>query len=121
MQTIYERLGDKKLQDLIDAFYDLIFSDERINHLFANTPKEEIMAKQYKFLTQFFGGPPRYTQAHGHPKLRMRHLPFKITKVLAQVWLENMAKAIKSLDIDEDFKKEIFMRFPPPAAHMVNS
>ena len=120
METIYERLGDDNLKLLVDKFYDNVYADERINDLFQNDI-EEVKSKQFKFLTQFFGGPPRYTEVHGHPRLRMRHLPHKITVEAAGVWLECMAKAISELPIEETFKNEIFQRFPPPAGHMVNS
>lgn len=118
--TIYERLGDDNLLLLVDEFYNAVFADDRINHLFQNDIKE-IKSKQYMFLTQFLGGPPRYTEAHGHPRLRIRHFPHAITEEATIAWLENMAYAISKLPISEEFKDEIFQRFPRPAAHMINS
>lgn len=120
MQTIYERLGDENLNMLVDKFYNKILADERIRHLF-QTDIKEVKSKQFMFLSQFFGGPPRYTEVHGHPKLRMRHLPHKVTMDSAGAWLECMAEAISELPIDESFKEEIFMRFPHAARHMVNT
>ena len=120
MQTIYERLGDDNLRLLVDRFYDGVMEDDRINGLF-QTDIEEVKNKQFMFLSQFFGGPNRCTQEHGHPKLRMRHLPHKITIDGAVAWLENMEKAIMSLPIDNAFKHEIFIRFPHAARHMVNT
>lgn len=120
MQTIYERLGDENLNKLVDNFYNKVLADARIKDLF-QTDIAEVKSKQYMFLTQFFGGPPRYAEAHGHPKLRMRHLPHKVTVEGASAWLECMAEAISELPIDESFQEEIFMRFPPAARHMVNT
>ncbi|MEM9547552.1 MAG: globin [Bacteroidota bacterium] len=120
MQTIYERLGDENLWKLVDGFYDKVLADERISHLF-QTDIKEVKSKQFKFLTQFFGGPPRYSEVHGHPKLRMRHLPHKVTMFGAGAWLECMAAAISELPIDELFQEEIFQRFPHAARHMVNT
>lgn len=120
MNTIYDRLGDNNLQLLVTYFYDAVFNDPRINHLF-KTDKELVKQKQYQFLTQFLGGPARYSEVYGHPRMRMRHLPHQITQDAAYAWLENMALAISKLDIDEAFKDEIFSRFPQVAAHMVNS
>ncbi len=120
MQTIYERLGDENLKKLVDNFYTNVLEDKRIRDLF-QTDIEEVKSKQFRFLTQFFGGPPRYTEVHGHPKLRMRHLPHKVTFDGAGAWLECMAQAISELQIDESFQKEIFQRFPHAARHMVNS
>jgi len=120
MQTIYERLGDENLKMLVDKFYNKVFADDRIKDLF-QTDIEIVKSKQFMFLTQFFGGPPRYTEVHGHPKLRMRHLPHKVTMDGAGAWLECMAEAISELPIDESFQEEIFMRFPHAARHMVNT
>ena len=120
MQTIYERLGDENLKLLVDIFYEKVLKDDRINELF-QTDMKIVKSKQFMFLTQFFGGPPRYAEVHGHPKMRMRHLPHKVTIDGAAAWLENMANSISELPIDEAFQKEIFQRFPHAARHMVNT
>ena len=45
-------------------------------------------------LTQFLGGPNIYTEEHGHPMLRKRHMAFTITEFERDAWLENMQTAI---------------------------
>jgi len=120
MQNIYERLGDENLEKLVDDFYNKVLADDRIKDLF-NTDIKEVKSKQFMFLTQFFGGPPRYSEVHGHPKLRMRHFPHRVTAEGARAWLQCMAEAISQLPIDESFQEEIFQRFPNVAMHMVNS
>ncbi|MEE9437879.1 MAG: globin [Saprospiraceae bacterium] len=120
MDTTYSRLGDNNLALLVDYFYDFVIADERINHLFT-TDIKDVKEKQYLFLSQFFGGPNRYSDIHGHPKLRMRHIPHKITKTGAMAWLQCMAKAVDKLPIDDALKDEVFNRFPRVASHMINS
>ena len=120
MQTIHQRLGYENLQLLVDNFYEKVFADERISHLF-QTDIKLVKSKQFMFLSQFFGGPARYAETYGHPRMRMRHMPHKIDHDAAHAWLECMADAISRLPIDEAFKKEIFQRFPNVAAHMINS
>jgi len=117
--SIYDRLGDENLQLLVDNFYDEVLADDRISHLFT-TDVKLVKEKQYMFLSQFFGGPPRYAQTYGHPRMRMRHMPHAIDKEAAGAWLECMANAIQKLSIDEHFQAEIFQRFPNVAAHMIN-
>lgn len=117
---MYSRLGEENLDILIEKFYDLVINNEKINHLF-RTDINEVKRKQKMFLTQFLGGPMLYTEEFGHPKMRMRHLPHKITSDAAVEWLECMKEAILSLPIEHDFKIELFQRFPRLAAHMVNS
>lgn len=118
--SLFERLGEENLQKLVYRFYDLVFADEQIAHLF-KTDKDAIREKQRLFLTQFLGGPPLYSEKYGHPKLRARHLPHPITEQDAAAWLSCMSAAITSLPIDEALKDELFRRFIPTAMFMVNS
>ena len=117
--SLFERVGAENIQLLVDRFYDLVFTNEQISHLFKND-KEEIKGKQRLFLTQFLGGPALYSAQYGHPQMRARHLPHIIHEDDAVAWLSCMAKAIATLDIDEALKDELFARFPPTAMFMVN-
>jgi hemoglobin len=117
--TLYYRLGEKNLQMLVDRFYDLVFENEQIAHLF-KTEKAEIKEKQRLFLTQFLGGPSLYSDKFGHPRLRARHLPHPITEEDAKAWLSCMWTAIESLEIPDSIKDELFERFPSTAFFMVN-
>lgn len=119
MSTPFDRLGPDNLKLLVDRFYDLVFSNEDIAHLF-KTDKEVIKEKQRLFLTQFLGGPPLYSERFGHPRLRARHMPHPISQEHAVAWLSCMSAAIGSLPIDEQFKDELFKRFVPTAMFMVN-
>jgi hemoglobin len=62
-----------------------------------------------------------YNQEYGHPRMRMRHMPHKITGEGAMAWLNCMNQAIEALDIEEDLKTNLFNCFPKLAAHMINS
>ena len=75
-KTPYELIGQKALYQMIDHFYQLVEKDSRINHLFPGDFKET-SRKQKQFLTQFLGGPDLYTQEHGHPMLKRRHMELK--------------------------------------------
>lgn len=120
MPTIYERLGSENLQLLVDNFYQAVLRDETIAPLF-QTDISEVKRKQFMFLTQFFGGPLLYAEEFGHPRMRMRHLPHRVTEAGAVAWLMCMKGAIEQLPIPSEFKQEIFQRFPAVAAHMINS
>src|SRR6478736_5173809 len=118
--TLFERLGEENLRLLVDRFYDLVFDNEQISHLF-KTDKSEIKEKQRLFLTQFLGGPALYSERFGHPQLRARHLPHPITEHHAVAWLSCMSAAVTSLPIEEALKEELFKRFIPTAMFMVNT
>ena len=119
-ETLYERIGgDTAVRQLTDRFYDLVFEHELIARLF-KSDKEVIREKQRLFLTQFLGGPQIYSEIHGHPMMRARHMPHPITEDDAVAWLQCMAQAVGSLNIDKDLKDELFNRFPRTAFFMVN-
>ena len=117
--TLYDELGEENLRTLVDRFYDLVFENEQIAHLF-KTDKNEIKERQRLFLIQFFGGPALYSEKFGHPRLRARHMPHTITQDDAVAWLSCMSVALKSLPVDEALKDELFKRFVPTAMFMVN-
>ena len=118
--SLYDRLGEENLKLLVSNFYDLVFEDDQIKHLFKND-KNEIMEKQFMFLSQFLGGPSLYTEKIGHPRMRARHLPHRITQTDAVAWLKCMSNAIDKLAIDKTLKDELFDRFPQTAMFMVNT
>ncbi|MBC2956076.1 truncated hemoglobin [Staphylococcus hominis] len=118
--TPYDVIGEKALYDMIDYFYFLVENDQRINHLFPGDFKET-SRKQKQFLTQFLGGPDLYTQEHGHPMLKKRHMEFRITTYERDAWLENMYKAINKAQFPAGVGEYLYERLRLTANHMVNS
>lgn len=118
--SLYDLIGEERLKILLDRFYDLVFSNPQIGHLF-KTDKEVIKEKQRLFLTQFLGGPALYSHQYGHPKLRARHLPHPISQEDAAAWLSCMSEALTTLELEEPVKNEIFKRLIPTAMFMVNA
>ncbi|WP_236653896.1 globin [Staphylococcus delphini] len=104
---------------MIDHFYSLVEQDNRINHLFPGD-FAETARKQKQFLTQFLGGPDLYTQEHGHPMLRMRHMPFAIDDKAKEAWLENMHTAITHAQLPHGAGDYLYERLRLTANHMVN-
>ncbi|MBI3135850.1 MAG: globin [Bacteroidetes bacterium] len=120
-QTLYELLGDQRLLQLLNTFYNKAFSSPVIGPLFNHTQKEVILDKQYCFLTQFLGGPPRYNEKYGVPRMRARHLPHAITPEGRDEWLRIMKESIETLDWDPQLKTALYNCFPQVANHMVNT
>lgn len=121
MDSFYDKLGEKRLNQLLDISYDKIFESDKIKHLFQNTPKEEIKLKQKLFLTQFLGGEPLYNQRFGPSQMRKRHLPHQITEEAKEEWLRCMRESIATLDWDKHLKEILYNVFPRVAQHMLNS
>lgn len=99
--TVFEQAGgDDAFRRLVDSFYARIERDPLLRPLFPPDlgPGKE---HQFLFLTQFFGGPPRYSDVRGHPRLRARHLPFPIASPEAEAWLAHMLAAVDEAGIPE--------------------
>ena len=120
-KTLYEIIGDQRLYELLNSFYARVFESPIIGPLFNQTDAETIKDKQFCFLTQFLGGPPRYIEKYGPPKMRMRHLPHKITVEAKEEWLKLMKASIDELDVHASVKEALYNCFPKIAQHMVNS
>ncbi|WP_019240513.1 MULTISPECIES: globin domain-containing protein [Bacillus] len=116
----YEVIGQKRLHDLVDAFYERVHKHPLLKPIF---PEDltETARKQKQFLTQFLGGPPVYTEEHGHPMLRARHLPFEVTEERANAWLQCMSEAMDEVKLENEVREFFFQRLTMTAHHMVNT
>ncbi len=116
----YKEIGEEKLHQMIDIFYNYVKNDDRMNHLFPGD-WAETARKQKQFQTQFLGGPNLYIEEHGHPMMKVRHMPFVITEIERDAWLENISKAIDDVGLDANMKGYLMERYTMVAHHMQNS
>jgi hemoglobin len=120
-QSVYEFVGgDETFRRLVDEFYSRIEQDDVLRPLF---PADLEPGKhwQFLFLTQFFGGPARYQQERGHPRLRMRHMPFPIDADARQRWLTHMLTAIDAVGIGEPARSIMRDYFERGSEFMINT
>lgn len=120
-KSIYELVGgDPTFQKLVDIFYARVEQDAVLRPMF---PEELEAGKhwQFLFLTQFFGGPARYQEQRGHPRLRMRHFPFPINQAARDHWLEHMLAAIDEVGIPEPARTEMRDYFERGSTFMINA
>ncbi|MFC5702876.1 globin [Cohnella faecalis] len=119
--TIYEAVGGEAvIREIVEKFYPNVQTHPLLAPLFPEDIRP-VMEKQYQFLTQFFGGPSLYSDEHGHPMMRARHLPFPITPERAKAWLGCMAKALADTSIPEPLQQLMLERLSGPAYHFVNT
>jgi hemoglobin len=119
--SIYDRIGgEKALVYLVEQFYARVQKNELLAPLFPENI-QPVIDKQILFLTQFFGGPSLYSDTHGHPMMRARHMPFPITPERADAWLHCMNEALGELTIDEFLHLAIMERLKGTAYHFINS
>ncbi|MDQ6908894.1 MAG: globin [Chloroflexota bacterium] len=119
-RSLYESIGgDETFQCLVDAFYRRIEADASLRPLFPAdlAPGRE---GQFLFLTQYFGGPQRYTEQRGRPFLRMRHMPFAIGEQERDAWVAHMLAAIDEVRIPEPHRSIMREYFERGATFMIN-
>jgi hemoglobin len=118
--TIYELVGGEPVfKQLVDRFYAKIEADPVLRPMF---PEDMAEGKrwQFLFLSQFFGGPATYHEERGHPRLRMRHMPFVIDRKAREHWLWHMLEAVDEVGIEEPMRTMMRSYFERASEHMIN-
>jgi hemoglobin len=93
--TFYDQVGGHGFfHRLVENFYGEVENDELLRPMY---PEDLSESKRHfeMFLEQYWGGPKSYSQERGHPRLRMRHAPFRITRAARDAWLVAMSKAME--------------------------
>ncbi len=119
-RTIYELAGgDAPFRRLIDGFYAGVASDPVLRPMY---PDDLTESREYLFLfvTQYFGAPPRYNALRGHPRLRMRHMPFAIGEAERNAWLHNMLTALDDAGFPPEVVPAMEEYFTRSATFLVN-
>lgn len=114
--------GDDKVKALVERFYDLMDLEPRYADLRAahGTTLEQARQKLYWFLSGWLGGPQHYTDRFGHPRLRMRHMPFRIGLRERDQWVACMDQAMGEVGIDETLRARLRESFSQTADWMRN-
>lgn len=116
----YHTLGGlDTIERLVAAFYPRVLTDPDLAPIF---PKDSAPGRQrqHRFLTQFLGGPPVYSERYGPPRLRARHRPHAVTSRRRDAWLRCMWSALMDTGLDPEVAETVFARLVPVAEHMVN-
>jgi hemoglobin len=122
-QTFYDAIGGEPVfRTLVARFYAEVALDEEV--LRPLYPEEDLGPAEERlrlFLIQYWGGPQTYNEQRGHPRLRMRHAPFRVGPRERDAWLRAMRVAVDDLDVPEPYRRRLWEHFESTAAHMVNS
>ncbi|AIQ49217.1 globin [Paenibacillus sp. FSL R7-0273] len=119
-QSLYDNLGGAEgLHRLVEVFYSKVQLHPQLSPLF---PEDiiPVMEKQFQFLSQFFGGPALFSEQHGHPMMRARHMHVPITPERAEEWLDCMKDALEETGVAEPLRSVVLSRLSGPAHHFVN-
>ncbi len=117
--TLYERVGgDDFFHDLVGRFYQEVEADPVLRPLYP----EDLQPARFhlaEFLVQYWGGPRRYNELRGHPRLRMRH-PFPIGSAERNAWFRHMSEAVAASGASPEDAKELIAYFDMAATSLVN-
>lgn len=122
-QTPFERIGGKAAIELVvHRFYDLMDLESKyqalrsVHHEHLDMSREKLIL----FLTGWMGGPQLYVEQYGHPRLRMRHMPFKIGVTERDQWVACMAQAMRELEVEASLFDQLMVSFYGTAEWMRN-
>jgi hemoglobin len=120
--SFYDQVGGHEtFRKLVHEFYAGVAGDPELRALY---PEDDLGSAELRlrmFLEQYWGGPPTYSEERGHPRLRMRHHPFKITPTQRDRWLTHMMAAIDTLDLEPAHELILRDYLDRAAQSMVNS
>lgn len=120
--TLYDRIGGSESFDrLVRAFYEGIRTDDVLLPMYPDDDLEGAIWRLSSFLQQYFGGPQTYSEQRGHPRLRMRHAPFKVNPDARERWLSHMRRALDTLELSPMDDGEMWEYFERAALSMVNT
>ena len=121
--TLYEAVGGMPFfAALVDHFYDGVAADPELLALYPEpTNLGPARRRLSLFLAQYWGGPTTYSEERGHPRLRARHLPFRIDAAQRDRWLRHMRAAVAALDPDPDVAEALLTYFTGAADAMRNT
>lgn len=124
-QSFYDAVGGHETFDkIVSTFYELVRDDEVLRPLYPEDDLDGAEERLRMFLEQYWGGPRTYSDRRGHPRLRMRHSPFRIGFLERDAWLRCMHTAVASIDsetLDDAHRKALLDYLEMAAQSMVNS
>ncbi len=107
-------------EKLVDAFYEGVVADALLRPLY---PDDDLVAARRHltlFLAQYWGGPQTYSEERGHPRLRLRHMPFRIGPDERDHWLLHMAAAVERTTDFPSIRATLMNYFVPAAEQLRN-
>ena len=126
----YDRMGGEQFfTDLVAGFYARVATDDVLRPMY---PEEDLSGAERRlrlFLMQYWGGPTTYGDERGHPRLRMRHVPFTIGPTERDAWLAAMLSSLDEVmpgtPLDDELRAAVHERmaeyFTLSAQHLVNA
>lgn len=121
-ETFFDAVGGHDtFVRLVDAFYDGVADDPVLRPMYPEADLGPAKERLTMFLEQYWGGPTTYSQERGHPRLRMRHVPFKVNPDARDRWLAHMRTAVDSLGLAPIHESQLWDYLERAAFSMINT
>ena len=120
-EDVYPTIGEDGFRRLIAAFYRQVPGDSILGPMY---PADDLEGAEYRFrmfLIGRFGGPPTYMEERGHPRLRMRHLPFQVNQAARDRWMQLMTNALDETQLPPEADAVLRRFFEGMSSFMMNS
>ena len=117
---IYSLVGEEGFTRLVAAFYRQVPHDDILGKMY---PPGELAAAEVRlrdFLIYRFGGPQRYIEERGHPRLRARHMPFQIDRAARDNWMRLMDNAFVEAKLPAEAEQHLRAFFDQLSTFMIN-
>lgn len=120
--NFYEKVGGKEtFKKIANKFYEGVASDPVLRPMYPEEDLKPAAIRLQLFLEQYWGGPSEYQELRGHPRLRMRHMPFKINPEAREHWLMHMRSAVESISLPPLLEAELWAYLDRAATAMLNT
>jgi hemoglobin len=121
-QTFYDAVGgEPTFRAIVARFFAQVPEDDVLKTVYPLDDLEGAEERLRLFLMQYWGGPTTYSDERGHPRLRMRHAPFRIGPAERDAWLGAMRVAIDDAGLEEPLREQLWDYMESTATHMINS
>ena len=112
--------GEETFRLLVHRFYAGVAEDEVLRPLYPEPDLSGAEERLRMFLVQYWGGPRTYSEQRGHPRLRMRHVTFRIGPRERDAWLARMRTAMDSIELTDDQRGTLWDYLVMAAQSLVN-
>jgi hemoglobin len=119
--SLFDQVGAEFFARLVDVFYEGVATDDVLLPLYPEAPDLSGARRRLTlFLIQYWGGPTTYSDERGHPRLRMRHMPFVVGPSERDRWLLHMGNAVAECAPNAEVAERLMGYFAPAAEHLRN-
>ena len=120
MSSVYEIVGEEGIASLVAAFYARVPNNPVLSGMYPADDLEGAEQRLRDFLVYRFGGPQRYIEQRGHPRLRQRHAPFAIDASAREEWMHAMNEAFVEASLPDEVTSALRAFFAETSAFLVN-